>query len=71
MGARVAPVPQAAMVGHYSHFAEKNPSREVARPAVASPLRRAAEELTLTYDFAGITNTICRIICRGIPSPGC
>ena len=35
------------MVGHYSHFAEKFPSREVARPGAALAWRRAEAVMTV------------------------
>lgn len=58
IGARAAPVPQAAMVGHYSHFSEKYPHRTAARPAQASVLRRAAAELTVPYMFGGAAHDL-------------
>src|ERR1700722_12049799 len=49
VGARATPpVPQINMVGHYSHFAEKYPSRVAAAEIVPSVWSRAGEELTIT-----------------------
>jgi len=54
-GPRIAPVPQGFMVGHYSHFDDKYPSRIAARADTPSAWRRADEELTLEYTFKGVT----------------
>ena len=58
VGGRVAPVPQSFMVGHYSHFAEKYPSRIAARPATPSPWQRAEQELALTYSYKGVSHDL-------------
>ena len=50
---RAFPLPQAAMVGTYSHFAEKFPHRAAARAPAPSLLRRAPVELTLPYVYRG------------------
>ena len=43
--------PQKFLVGTFSHYDQIYPSRRVAKPAAPSPLRRAGEELVLTYRF--------------------
>lgn len=53
-----AHLPQRFMVGDYSSFDRLLPSHRVARPPAASPLRRAAQELGLTYRFRGDTHTL-------------
>ena len=63
-GPRSAPVPQINMVGTYSHWHEKYPNRPVPRPPVPSPLRRAAEELTLSYTFKGGTHDLPDYLAR-------
>jgi CubicO group peptidase (beta-lactamase class C family) len=52
-GPRGVLVPQVNLVGHYSHFAEKYPSRVVARGGPVSSWRRADQELSLTYEYRG------------------
>jgi CubicO group peptidase (beta-lactamase class C family) len=52
------PVPQINMVGHYSHFGEKYPSRIAARAETPSAWRRADEELSLTYTYAGASHDL-------------
>ena len=63
-GPRTAPLPQAHMVGTFSHFAEKYPHRAAARPATPSPLRRAAEVLALSYVFGGQTRDMADYLNR-------
>ena len=63
-GPRAAPLPQANMVGTFSHFAEKYPHRAAARAATPSVLRRAAETLTLNYDFGGKTHDLADYLAR-------
>jgi len=46
-----APLPQNIMVGTYSHWSDKYAHRSVPRPAVASSLPRATEELALSYRY--------------------
>src|ERR1700734_4458856 len=58
VGGRVVPVPQADMVGHYSHFAEKYPSRVASRPAIPSPWQRADHELAMTYSYEGVSHDL-------------
>ena len=53
VGGRVAPIPQINMVGSYSHFAEKYPSRVAARSDTPSVWRRAEKELALEYSYRG------------------
>lgn len=48
-----APLPQNIMVGTYSHWSEKYAHHVVTRPEVASPLRRAPDELALPYSYKG------------------
>jgi CubicO group peptidase (beta-lactamase class C family) len=59
VGARVSPpVPQVNLVGHYSHFAEKYPSRVAAAPTVQSAWSRAGEELAFTYSYKGVSHDL-------------
>jgi CubicO group peptidase (beta-lactamase class C family) len=58
VGGRVTPVPQPDMVGHYSHFAEKYPSRVASRPATPSPWQRADRELALKYTYLGVSHDL-------------
>jgi CubicO group peptidase (beta-lactamase class C family) len=53
VGTRVAPVPQTFMVGHYSHFGEKYPSRVAAKARTPSVWQRVPEELSLNYTYKG------------------
>jgi CubicO group peptidase (beta-lactamase class C family) len=54
IGARMAaPLPQSIMVGTYSHWSDKYPSRTVGKPDTASPFTRAADELALSYTYRG------------------
>src|SRR5262249_40973613 len=46
-----APLPQPIMVGTYSHWDDKYPYRTAARAVSPSPLRRAPEELSLSYTY--------------------
>jgi CubicO group peptidase (beta-lactamase class C family) len=58
VGSRAVPVPQSAMVGHYSHFADMYPHRVAAEASVPSVWRRAEAELSLTYSYAGATHDL-------------
>jgi hypothetical protein len=58
VGPRAATLPQADLVGQYSHFAEKYPSRIVARSGPVSFWRRADRELSLTYDYRGASHDL-------------
>jgi CubicO group peptidase (beta-lactamase class C family) len=51
-------LPQRYMVGIFSRFDTLYPFHRVARPAAASPLRRAAREITLTYRYEGSEYTL-------------
>jgi hypothetical protein len=51
VGPRTAQVPQVDMVGHYSHYDEKYPRHLIAKSGTPSVLRRAPEELALTYRY--------------------
>ena len=46
------------MVGNYSHYDRLWPSHVVAKPAVPSSLRRAAEEIALSYRYQGAEHTL-------------
>jgi hypothetical protein len=46
-------LPQLSMVGDYSRFDTLYPAHVVAKPTVPLPLRRADEEISLTYEFRG------------------
>jgi len=48
-------LPQRFMVGNYSHFDRLLRSHRIARPAAASPLGRAPQQLALTYGYRGVT----------------
>lgn len=52
-GPRMQVLPPGYMVGSYTHWADKYPHHDIARPAAASPLRYADGELTLPYTFKG------------------
>jgi len=59
VGPRTAPpVPQVNLVGHYSHFGEKYPSRVAAHADRPSAWSRAAEELSLAYTFKGVSHDL-------------
>ncbi len=64
VGSRAVPVPQSSMVGHYSHFSEKYPHRIAARTAAPSLLRRAEEEISLTYAHAGVSHELSDYLAR-------
>lgn len=65
IGPRVSPpVPQAFMVGHYSHFSEKYPYRTAARASTPSPWRRAEQELSFTYSFRGVSHDLTDYLSR-------
>jgi CubicO group peptidase (beta-lactamase class C family) len=51
-------LPQLFMVGTYSRYDTLYPFHLVAKPAVASPLRRAPSEITLTYPYRGASYTL-------------
>jgi CubicO group peptidase (beta-lactamase class C family) len=51
VGPLVTPIPQADMVGSYSHFGAKFPSRVATRADTPSVWRRAEQELALTYSY--------------------
>ena len=69
MGPRIYPLPQRYMVGQYSHFGEKYPSREVARADIPSPWKRADLELTITYNFDGASHDLEDYLARN-PATG-
>jgi CubicO group peptidase (beta-lactamase class C family) len=51
-------LPQRFMVGDYSRNDTLWPSHVVAKPAASSQLRRAADEITLTYRYGGAAYTL-------------
>ena len=51
-------LPQVFMVGDYSRYDTLWPSHVVAKPPVPSPLRRAGDELALSYRYGGSTYTL-------------
>src|SRR5271157_2423968 len=57
IGGRTAPT-QAQMVGSYSHYDRVWPSHLITRADTSAPLRRAPVQITLTYQFGGITRTL-------------
>jgi hypothetical protein len=69
VGPRIYSLPQRYMVGQYSHFGEKYPSRLVARADIASPWKRADQELTLTYNFDGAGHDLKDYLARN-PTTG-
>jgi len=64
VGPRVAPIPQSNMVGSYSHFAEKYPSRLVAHADQPSVWTRAEQEFSLTYAYAGADHDLTDYLSR-------
>jgi CubicO group peptidase (beta-lactamase class C family) len=60
---------QRFMVGSYSHFDKVWPAHVVAKPQAASPLRRAPEELELTYHYQGAAYTLSDYLRRN-PATG-
>ncbi len=69
VGGRAAPIPRVDMVGSYSHFAEKYPSRQVARADSPSVWLRATRELTLDYTYQGQTRDLPDYLSRN-PTTG-
>src|SRR5438132_1806832 len=55
---RGAALPQKYLVGNYSHFDQVFKTRRVGKADSPSPLRRAPEELALTYTFQGESRTL-------------
>jgi CubicO group peptidase (beta-lactamase class C family) len=53
-----AVLPQVYMVGNYSHFDTLWPSHPVAKPPEASPLRRAAQEIALSYPYQSASRSL-------------
>jgi len=62
-------LPQAYMVGDYSRFDRLLRANRIVRPASASPLRRAAQELRLTYRYRGASHTLSEFLDRN-PATG-
>jgi len=58
------PTDQVHMVGSYSHYDELWPFHTVTRAATPSPLRRAPQELALTYYSRGIPYTLGDYLAR-------
>lgn len=54
----VSPPTQQRMVGSYSHYDRIWPFHRVAKAADPTPLRRAAQEIALTYQFRGATHSL-------------
>ena len=68
--ARPSPVlPQIYMVGDYSRFDRLVRSHRVERPPAPSPLRRAAQELSLSYSFRGVVRSLQDYLARN-PATG-
>src|SRR5262249_36303861 len=57
-GGAAGALPPAFVGGSYSHYHTIPPHRVVARPAAASPLPRAPQELTLAWRYRGIDYTL-------------
>jgi CubicO group peptidase (beta-lactamase class C family) len=57
IGGRTPPT-QPQMVGTYSHYDRIWPFHRVTRADTPAPLRRAPQEIALTYRFAGTTRTL-------------
>jgi CubicO group peptidase (beta-lactamase class C family) len=55
---RGAELPQKYLVGNYSHFDQVFKTRRVGKADSPSPLRRAPEELALSYSFQGESHTL-------------
>ncbi len=55
---RGAAPPQKYLVGNYSHFDQIFRTRRVGKADSPSPLRRASEELALSYTFQGESHTL-------------
>jgi CubicO group peptidase (beta-lactamase class C family) len=51
-------LPQLYMVGSYSRYDTLYPFHLVAKPAAASPLRRASQEIAITYRYRGTDHTL-------------
>jgi CubicO group peptidase (beta-lactamase class C family) len=62
-------LPQVFMVGDYSRYDTLWPFHLVARPANPSPLRRAADEITLTYHYRNAAYTLDDYLARN-PTTG-
>ena len=62
-------LPQLFMVGTYSRYDTLYPYHLVAKPTAASPLRRAPEELTLSYRYRGASYTLDNYLDRN-PATG-
>lgn len=60
---------QMFMVGDYSRFDRLLPSHRIQRPAAASALRRAPQELALTYTYRGATYSLADYLNRN-PATG-
>ncbi len=58
VGGRTALTPQVNLVGNYSHFDQVYKAHRVAKADTPSPLRRAPDELALTYTFQGASHTL-------------
>jgi CubicO group peptidase (beta-lactamase class C family) len=58
LGKRTTTSQQQFLVGAYSHFDQLFDSRKIARPAVASPLKRAENELSLSYRYQNARYTL-------------
>jgi CubicO group peptidase (beta-lactamase class C family) len=59
----------ATMIGTFSHYDEALKSGRLSKAAVFSPLRRAAEELKLTYTYAGADYSLADYLNRN-PATG-
>lgn len=64
LGPRGAILAPEFLVGTYSHWADKYPHHDVAAPPAASPLRRANEELTLSYTYKDHTHDLTDYLAR-------
>jgi CubicO group peptidase (beta-lactamase class C family) len=62
-------LPQHFMVGDYSRYDTLYSFHLVAKPAVPSPLRRAAQEITLSYPYQGANHTLDEYLQRN-PATG-
>jgi CubicO group peptidase (beta-lactamase class C family) len=69
MRGSLAALPQAYLVGNFSHYDTLYPSRLVAKPAEPSQLRRAADEIALTYNYQGASYTLDDYLTRN-PTTG-
>lgn len=64
LGQRGVRVPREAMVGTYSGFDRIYPHHVVHRPAQSSPLRRAAEALSVTYRYGDQDRDLANYLSR-------